>query len=68
MQSKGTSFYRVALEPTTGWPVTLQRHLVAVAMIADQVRVALVSRLRSACPIRFGSAALATSVSTTSPS
>lgn len=47
VQSQGTSFGRFVLEPTPGWPVTIQRRVVAIA-IADQVGAALVPRLRSA--------------------
>jgi len=47
VQSQGASFGRFVLEPTPGWPVTVQRRVVAVA-IADQVGASLVPRPRSA--------------------
>ena len=47
VQSQGKSSGRFVLQPTPGWPVSLQGRMVAVA-IADQVGAALVPRLRSA--------------------
>jgi K+-sensing histidine kinase KdpD len=47
VQSQGTTFGRFLLEPTPGWPVSVQRRVVAVA-IADQVGASLVPRIRSA--------------------
>jgi K+-sensing histidine kinase KdpD len=47
VQSRGINRGRFVLVPTSGWPVPLQRRLVAVA-IADQVGAALTPHLRSA--------------------
>ena len=47
VQSRGHNRGRFVLVPTSGWPVPLQRRLVAVA-IADQVGAALTPHLRSA--------------------
>jgi len=47
VQSRGQVLGRFVLVPTPGWPVPLQRRVIAVA-IADQVGAALVPRLRSA--------------------
>ena len=47
VQGQGSSFGRFVLEPTPGYPVSVQRRLVAIA-IADQVGAALVPHLRSA--------------------
>ena len=47
VQGQGSSYGRFVLEPTPGWPISVQRRVVAIA-IADQVGAALVPRLRSA--------------------
>jgi hypothetical protein len=47
VQSQGETLGRFVLTPTPGFPVSLQRRVVAVA-IADQVGAALLPRLRSA--------------------
>jgi len=47
VQCRGQGLGRFVLVPTPGWPVSIQRRIVAVA-IADQVGAAMTPRIRSA--------------------